>query len=324
MPGIRAMKILLAEDDPVSRLLMRRILEKFGYEVIVAEDGRRAAEILSQPDGPRLALVDWMMPELDGISLCREVRSHQTDDSYIYILLLTSKQNSEDVVIGLEAGADDYITKPCQPAELRARLHTGRRILSLEQNLIEAREEMRFRATRDALTMLWNRSSILSLTRDELQRSARDRTPLSILLCDVDHFKSINDNYGHLIGDLVLQELSNRLTSAVRNYDAVGRYGGEEVFLLLRHWRQAGGGRSCGNISLSAGSAPIKTTDGTVKASISIGAVTCGYADANLPIDRILARADRALYRPKAEGRNRTALDRTSTRLNSSHLGISY
>jgi diguanylate cyclase (GGDEF)-like protein len=302
------MKILLAEDDPVSRLLMRRILEKFGYEVIVAEDGRRAAEILSQPDGPRLALVDWMMPELDGISLCREVRSHQTDDSYIYILLLTSKQNSEDVVIGLEAGADDYITKPCQPAELRARLHTGRRILSLEQNLIEAREEMRFRATRDALTMLWNRSSILSLTRDELQRSARDRTPLSILLCDVDHFKSINDNYGHLIGDLVLQELSNRLTSAVRNYDAVGRYGGEEFLILLSDCSQADVEARCEDIRIAVGSAPIKTTDGTVKASISIGAVTCGYADANLPIDRILARADRALYRAKAEGRNRTVL----------------
>ena len=194
------MKILIADDDPVSRLLMQRTLEKFGYEVLLADNGRKAAEILSRSDGPRLALIDWMMPELDGLGVCREIRSGQRDGSYVYILLLTSRQDSEDVVAGLEAGADDYITKPCHPAELRARLHTGRRILSLVETLVQAREEMRFKATHDgAHARLWNRASILSLVRSELHRSAREARPTSILLCDIDHFKHVNDEHGHLI-----------------------------------------------------------------------------------------------------------------------------
>ena len=134
---------------------------------------------------------------------------------------------------GLEAGADDYITKPCQPAELRARLHTGCRILSLEEKLVQAREEMRYKATHDALTAIWNRASILSLVRNELDRSARSRQPTSVLLCDIDHFKRINDNHGHLIGDVVLKEVAARFASAVRSYDAVGRYGGEEFLIVL-------------------------------------------------------------------------------------------
>src|SRR5580698_3767520 len=141
---------------------MERTLQHSGYEVVTAEDGRQAACELSKAGGPRLALIDWMMPELDGPGVCREVRSRH-DDSYIYILLLTSKESSEDVVKGLEAGADDYLTKPCHPAELKARLHTGRRILQLEDKLVEAREEMRFKATHDALTSLWDRGAILAL-----------------------------------------------------------------------------------------------------------------------------------------------------------------
>src|SRR6202044_593173 len=141
--------------------------------------------------GPRLALIDWMMPGLDGPGVCREVRTRH-NDLYVYILLLTSKESSEDIVHGLEAGADDYLTKPCHPAELHARLHTGRRILQLEDRLIEAREEMRYKATHDALTGLLDRGAILSLLQGELLRSTRERSPVSLLLCDIDHFKQIN------------------------------------------------------------------------------------------------------------------------------------
>ncbi len=301
------MKILLAEDDRVSRLLMQRILERFGYEVILAEDGRQAVEILSRTDAPRLALVDWMMPELDGIALCREVRGRQQDGHYVYLLLLTSKQNSEDIVAGLEAGADDYITKPCQPAELRARLHTGRRILSLEEKLVEAREEMRFRATRDDLTVLWNRASILAMLRSELERSSRERKSVSILLCDLDHFKHVNDNHGHLIGDMVLQEVATRLTASVRGYDAVGRYGGEEFLIVLGNCDHSDLEARSEEIRNAIASTPIQTGGAALCVSISIGAVTCGEAEAAIPIERILARADAAMYRAKAEGRNRTA-----------------
>src|SRR6267378_148013 len=182
--------------------MMERMLQHSGYEVITVEDGRQAAHELSKVDGPRLALIDWMMPELDGPGVCREVRSRH-GDSYVYILLLTSKQSSEDVVMGLEAGADDYLTKPCHPAELKARLHTGQRILQLEDKLVEAREEMRFKATHDALTSLFNRGVIMDLLSRELARTRRENGCTTILLADLDHFKQVNDTHGHVVGDEV-------------------------------------------------------------------------------------------------------------------------
>jgi two-component system, cell cycle response regulator len=301
------MKILIAEDDRVSGLLMQRTLEKFGYDVVLAEDGRAAVEILSQHDGPRLALIDWMMPKLDGIGLCREVRSAQRDGAYVYILLLTSRQDAEDVVAGLEAGADDYITKPFHPAVLRARLHTGRRILSLEETLVRAREEMRFKATHDALTSLWNRASILSMARIELLRSAREAQPFSLLLCDIDHFKQVNDNHGHLVGDVVLEEVAGRLTSSVRGYDAVGRYGGEEFLIVLSNCDENNLRARAEDIRTAVASTPIQTGHSGLSVSISIGAMTHRRWESDISLESIIARADAALYNAKAEGRNRAA-----------------
>jgi diguanylate cyclase (GGDEF)-like protein len=301
------MKILIAEDDPVSSLLMQRTLEKFGYDVVLAEDGRTAVEILSQRGGPRLALIDWMMPELDGLGLCREVRSAQRDGAYVYILLLTSRQDAEDVVAGLEAGADDYITKPFHPAVLRARLDTGCRILSLEEKLVRAREEMRFKATHDALTSLWNRASILSKARSELHRSAREARPFSLLLCDIDHFKRVNDSHGHLVGDVVLEEVARRLISSVRDYDAVGRYGGEEFLIVFGNCDEDSLRARAEDIRTAIASMPIQTGNVELSVSISIGAMMHCCSESDIPLESILARADAALYSAKAGGRNRAA-----------------
>ncbi|HEY1986046.1 MAG TPA: diguanylate cyclase [Terracidiphilus sp.] len=302
------MKILVADDDAVSRLLMQRTLQKFGYEVVLAENGRVAAEILTGADGPRLALIDWMMPVLDGPGLCKEIRSQHREGGYIYIVLLTSKQDSEDIVAGLEAGADDYLTKPCQPGELKARLHTGCRILSLEQKLVDAREEMRYRATHDALTAVLNRASILSLMRDELDRSVRDNKPISLLLCDLDHFKQVNDSHGHPVGDVVLREVAKRLVSAVRSNDAVGRYGGEEFLILLRDCNQLTLAMRSDHIRAAIAATPIVAGSIAQSITISVGAVTCEFEDAGVSIERSLALVDAALYRAKAEGRNRSVL----------------
>lgn len=302
------MKILVADDDPISRTLMQRTLQKFGYEVVLAENGRMAVEILSRSDGPRLALIDWMMPQLDGPDLCKEVRAFHREGEYIYIVLLTSKQGSEDIVAGLEAGADDYITKPCPPAELRARLHTGCRILSLEEKLVQARDEMLFKATHDSLTSIWNRASILSLMGSELERSFRERACIGILLCDVDHFKRINDNHGHLVGDIVLREVAKRLTSAVRPYDAVGRYGGEEFLILLSHCDHSTLESRSEDVRALIVGTPMVAGAEELSVSVSIGAVACRYWEPGVPIERVLARADAALYRAKTEGRNRTAI----------------
>ncbi|MEO6909421.1 MAG: diguanylate cyclase [Edaphobacter sp.] len=304
MPGAGPVKILVADDDPVSRRLMERTLQQSGYEVITAKDGRQAAAELSKADGPRLALIDWMMPELDGPSVCREVRSRY-EGSYIYILLLTAKESSEDVVKGLEAGADDYLTKPCHPAELKARLYTGQRILQLEDKLVEAREEMRFKATHDALTSLWDRGAVLALLRSELSRSVREHSSVSVLLCDVDHFKSINDVHGHPVGDEVLQEVSSRLMGAVRSYDAVGRYGGEEFLIVLSGTDGDHLNERAEEVRRAISHLPFLTKHGPITVSISVGAVTIENWDETISIESFLKRADAALYRAKASGRDR-------------------
>ena len=298
------MRILVADDDAVSLRLMERMLQKSGYEVVTAGDGEEAARILSRTGGPRLALIDWMMPGLDGLGVCRVVRSRH-DESYVYMVLLTSKQSSGDVVQGLEAGADDYLTKPCHAAELRARLHTGRRILQLEDKLVEAREKMRFRATHDALTSLWDRGGILSLLQSELNRASRDRMPVSLLLCDVDYFKTVNDTYGHQVGDEVLQEVARRLQNAVRSHDAVGRYGGEEFLIIMggtgAHELKERAEQVRGSISCM----PFPTAQGMIPMSVSVGAITIEGWDKSLLLEQFLKEVDDALYRAKSAGRDR-------------------
>jgi len=297
------MKILIADDEPVSRRLIERTLERFGYEVIVAGNGAEAARELSKPDGPRLALIDWMMPELDGPEVCRQIRARQSSP-YVYMLLLTSKELSEDIVAGLEAGADDYLTKPCEPAELQARLRTGQRILKLEDNLVEARELMRFKATHDALTSLWDRGAILNLLSGEVSRSAAG-FPLSLLMCDVDHFKEINDQYGHLVGDEVLRELSVRLTGAVRQNDAVGRYGGEEFLAVLSGCPRQNLEEVAEQVRRAINATSFTTSAGRLSVAVSLGAITIESWDPQISVETYLKQADAALYAAKNGGRNR-------------------
>jgi two-component system cell cycle response regulator len=304
------MKILVADDDRVSRRLMERMLQQNGYEVITAENGRQVVDILTKEGGPRLAVINWMMPELDGPGVCREVRASH-GDSYVYILLLTSKQSHEDIVEGLQAGADDYVTKPCHPAELKARLHTGRRVLQLEDKLVEAREEMRFKATHDALTSLWDRGAIFALLQSELSRSIREHSPVSVLLCDIDHFKKINDVYGHQTGDEVLEEVSTRLLDAVRSHDAVGRYGGEEFLIVLGGCDSENLKERAEHVRESICISPFVTAQGPIPVSLSVGAITIENWAQSDPVGPYLKQVDAALYQAKASGRNRVVYAET-------------
>lgn len=301
------MRILVADDDAVSRRMMERILRRGGYDVVLAEDGRQALEKLVSPDAPRLALLDWMMPGLDGPSVCLEFRSHR-ERPYTYIALLTSKGAKEDLIAGLEAGADDYLTKPCHPEELKARLRTGERILQLEDTLVDAREEMRYKANHDALTLIWNRGAILAHLNSEIHRAQLEHAKVSLLLCDVDHFKRINDVHGHPVGDMVLQEIAAQLTGAIRPGDAVGRYGGEEFLVILS---------DCGSESLRRRGEQLRQAVASgsfggnlqgLSVSISVGAMTIDGANIGLTPEFYLSQTDAALYRAKLEGRNRLVI----------------
>ncbi len=296
------MKILIADDEALSRRLLEKTLERAGYEVVAVENGRAAVRQLCQADGPRLALLDWVMPELDGPGVCREVRRQQ-EDSYVYMVLLTSKESKEDIVAGLESGADDYLTKPFNVDELKARLRTGERILHLEGRLVEAREMMRFKATHDALTSIWNRGVIMDLLGRELMRSQRESGCTIVLLGDVDHFKSVNDTHGHLVGDEVLQEIARRLLLSIRSYDFVGRYGGEEFLLVLNNCKPQFAEARAEDIRKIVSSRPIQTLAGPLNITMSFGLLLSDVWGVR-PVEELLHEVDAALYAAKAAGRN--------------------
>ncbi len=226
------MKILIADDSIVSRHLLEATLRKWGYDVMVACDGAEALELLQRQDAPSLIILDWMMPGMTGVEVCRRIRQRD-GEPYTYILLLTSKSQKEDLIEGMEAGADDYITKPFDQNELQVRLRAGTRLVDLQAQLLKAREDLREQATRDFLTRLWNRSSIITELGRELARAVREARPLGVVIVDLDHFKHVNDTYGHLAGDAVLREAARRMQNSIRQYDSIGRYGGEEFLILF-------------------------------------------------------------------------------------------
>jgi two-component system, cell cycle response regulator len=296
------MRILVADDEAMSRRLLQKTLERAGYQVTTAENGRQAADMLCSLDGPKLALLDWMMPLLNGPGVCREVRKKK-EQSYIYMVLLTSKEAKEDIVAGLESGADDYLVKPFDTAELKARLRTGLRILDLEDRLVEAREDMRFKASHDLLTTLWNRGVILELMGQELSRSHREKGTTVIVLCDIDHFKAVNDTLGHVVGDEVLRETAKRLLASVRSYDFVGRYGGEEFLVVLNNCDPAFAFARAEEIRNTIAQRPVKTSSGPVAITISLG-LLLSHEWGSRSVEHLIHEADKALYAAKEAGRN--------------------
>jgi diguanylate cyclase (GGDEF)-like protein len=296
--------VLVAEDDPIFRTILKRWLETWGYAVTVAEDGEQAWKVLQQEAQPELLILDWVMPGVDGAELCHRIRAQQRTP-YQYILLVTAKDNTEDVVAGLDAGADDYLTKPFERNELRARLRVGKRILTLQDGLIRAREDLRFQATHDALTGIWNRRALLDLLQRELERARRSQGATGLLMLDLDHFKQVNDTHGHLAGDEVLREVAARIMQVIRSYDLVGRHGGEEFLVVLPGCDQSQTLQSAERIRATIEAKPIVVDDSTIRVTVSIGATS---AVSGTEEKDLLAIADAALYRAKNAGRNRAVL----------------
>lgn len=287
------MKVLVADDDPVTRCLLQATLQKAGYDVMIVRNGIEAWEALRTQDDLRLVILDWIMPGLDGLQVCQAIRSC-TERPHIYLLLLTVKTQKEELVQGLEAGADDFLSKPFDPEELRARLRVGVRILELE-------ERLRLQATHDTLTGLWNHGAIMEILRKELARSRRERKATAILAADLDRFKLINDTHGHLAGDVVLHEVARRIVHSVRGYDAVGRTGGDEFLIVAPGCNEPDGMTLARRVRKSISSRPIQAEPEALSVGVSLGvAVTQGDVDVDASV--LLRAADKALYQAKKCG----------------------
>ncbi|MGK2907504.1 MAG: GGDEF domain-containing response regulator [Desulfuromonadales bacterium] len=297
------MRILIAEDDPSFRSLMEVKLAAWGYEVVVAENGNAALQNLQADEPPRLALLDWKMPGLEGVEVCRIVRGKE-EEHYTYIILMTAQQSDEDLVTGMEAGADDYIIKPFKLNELRLRLRAGRRIIELHNELLASRDTFRKKASHDALTGLWNHAEILEILTHELSRAEREEKCVAVIMADIDFFKRTNDTFGHLAGDVVLSSTAGKMHSLMRSYDFIGRFGGEEFLVILPDCSLEYASAFAERLRLSVSSDSIDTPEGRIPVTLSFGvAVSC--KDRLKDASSLVNAADKALYRAKKNGRNR-------------------
>jgi two-component system cell cycle response regulator len=300
------MRLLVVDDDALLRRSLNLQLTRAGYEVDEAEDGEVAWDML-QRQGYRFVITDWNMPGLSGPELMGRVRQ-RANAGYTYILMLTAHSDKLDVISGLQSGADDYLTKPFNMDELRARVGIGVRILELESRLQESLASAAELAVRDGLTGLFNRRAFDDRLMDEVQRADRYQRPLTLLMIDIDHFKHYNDQHGHPQGDALLRELSMLFLGCVRSTDFVARYGGEEFAVILPETNPANAqavavtilDRVCAHPFLYRELQPL----GSLTVSIGVAGTDDGVPDA----ERLLRTADRALYQAKGEGRNRVVV----------------
>jgi diguanylate cyclase (GGDEF)-like protein len=295
------MKILVADDDSISRRLIQACLTEAGYEVSVAVDGAEALDMIGQAESPRLLVLDRTMPQVDGVDVCRAIRRRALEPD-VYIILLTGKGEREEIVEGFEAGADDYMTKPFDVAELKARVRTGARIVERQAELIASREQLRAEAMYDSLTGLLNRAAFFDIFQKEVSRAKRHETPLALIMADLDNFKDANDRYGHLAGDVVLVEISRRLRALLRVSDSIGRYGGEEFVILAPGCSPDAASLLAERFRLSISSTPIALASESIVVTMSFGvAATSDMSRAS----GLLRSADEALYRAKNSGKNK-------------------
>jgi diguanylate cyclase (GGDEF)-like protein len=297
-------RVLVVDDSPIYRHLISGHLREWGFEVQLANNGQEAWKILEPPGCPTLVITDWVMPGMDGVELCRKLRQRDSADTYVYTILLTSKDEKSSLLKAMEAGADDYLIKPFDDQELRARLMVGKRISALQQELIAARESMRRAAMYDGLTEVLNRKEILTVLQRELVRSGREKKPVSIIMADIDYFKKINDELGHQAGDDVLREVARRMRSGLRPYDSIGRYGGEEFLLVLPGCDLIPAFNRADQLRSVVLSTPIPAASTRANITLSMG-IAVANADSDASPKALIHRADIGLYKAKRNGRDR-------------------
>jgi diguanylate cyclase (GGDEF)-like protein len=295
------MRILVVDDDPPTLQMLASQLQQWGHVVVPCADGESAWNIIEDGNVPHLAILDWMIPGVDGLELCSRIRSRP--GPYIYIVMITARTRPEDLLAGFEAGADDYLTKPFSPDELGARLRAGERIVDLQSELIEARDAIRAQAMQDPLTRVLNHGAIVDALSREIDRANRDHKPLSVIMADLDEFKRINDSHGHVAGDQVLVEAAQRMRRSLRSYDSLGRYGGEEFLIVLPNSGKTHALGSAERLRHVISDEPFRIARASVTVTLSLG-VTTWSEPFPVPMNGLIQAADRALYIVKGRGRN--------------------
>jgi len=299
------MKILIVEDELIFRRMVKKYLHEAGYDVSEAEDGLAAWELFQQ-EPFQLVITDWMMPGLNGPELIQNIRT-SGQKSYTYIIMLTAMDDKDNIVIGLESGADEYLTKPFNSRELIARVASGMRILRLEEELMQARHQMETLAMHDGLTGLLNRRAIEEFTEAEFNMAGRKERPLSVILIDIDHFKNVNDQFGHKFGDHALQHVAKILTEDLRTYDRIGRWGGEEFILILPETQLRDAATVAERVRIRTAATQISLENGeSFSIHISLGAACTSSQFPSLA--KLIDAADQALYQAKQTGRNRVCI----------------
>ncbi len=306
------MKVLIAEDENVSRMVLAKALANHEYEVLQARDGQEAWDVFqSEREDIYIAVLDWQMPGMDGIELCQRIKGASLSH-YVYVIFLTGKRDIENIVKGLETGADDYLTKPFDRRELLSRIKVGLRLIGFEKALREANQKLHTLAITDGLTGIFNRRAVLESLRSEISRAVRENSSFCLIMLDIDHFKKINDTYGHSAGDKVLVEIVNRMKSALRPYDVIGRYGGEEFVVGISKTDSKINRVIAERLCTCICERPFQIEDRKIDVSVSLGVV--GFMpsrdnDINDLLEAKIKAADIALYKAKEAGRNRAAYD---------------
>ncbi len=296
------LRVLFVDDDATTRARVGFLLRRNGYDVELANDGERAWQMLK---GQHFSLIvtDWAMPNVDGLTLCRRIRAAQFPD-YTYIILLTGHSEKTEVTRGLEAGADDYVTKPFDSGELLARVRVGQRILRMQARMQEQQRQLEEQASLDGLTGVLNRRALEHRLQEACSWARRRFMPLSVALLDLDRFKAVNDTYGHQAGDRVLQDIAGRVKAEIRDYDSVGRYGGEEFLLVFGDMSSDAAASASERIRGIIEAEPVAFDGIYIPVTTSIGVATDPVPGASR-LKELVAVADGALYEAKRTGRNR-------------------
>jgi diguanylate cyclase (GGDEF)-like protein len=306
------MKVLIAEDENISRMVLAKALANHGYEVLQAHDGQEAWDIFQkEKEDIYIAILDWQMPKMDGIELCQRIKDASLSH-YVYVIFLTGKKDIDSIVEGLETGADDYLPKPFDRRELLSRLKVGLRLIEFEKALREANEKLHTLAITDGLTGISNRRAIFERLRGEISRAGRENSTFCLIMLDIDHFKKVNDTYGHGAGDKVLVEIVNRIKSELRPHDDIGRYGGEEFLVGISKADSKISRVIAEKLRKCICERPFQVEDRKIDVSISLGVVDFMPSrdhDINDFLEGMIKAADIALYKAKEAGRNRAVYD---------------